>query len=175
MVATLALAKGDFVFATMLVLKVRMLDFEHLWDAIHKQALGLPGSCPRAWLQRPLRMLGLHAPRLGHRHAMQYIRYIMCAISSRSSYISTLLRAELHGNEWAGQPHPDARTLRAWLEARGLDLWILPRLARSDTHVQVRVYQWLVSGAVVIASHGATWAQAIAYAAVLADKEGIFA
>ena len=57
----------------------------------------------------------------------------------------------------------------------GLDLWILPHPSVSDTHVEVRVHRQPVSGTVVMASDGATGVQAIAYVAVLADEEGIFA
>ena len=64
-VATFVVAKGDFVFDAMPVLKDIMLEFQRLSDAIHKRALGLPRSFSRALLHRPLRMLGLHAPPLG--------------------------------------------------------------------------------------------------------------
>ena len=45
----------------------------------------------------------------------------------------------------------------------------------SDTPVQMRMHRRPLSGTIVVASDGATGVQAVAYAAVLADEEGVFA
>ena len=60
MVATFALAKGDFMFHAMPVINHNMLEFQCLSDAIHKRALRLPEWFSRVLLHGPLRMLGLH-------------------------------------------------------------------------------------------------------------------
>ena len=91
MVTGFALAKADFVFDTVPLMVIDLTGVHKLSDMIHRRALGLPRSFPRAVLYRPLERLGLALPRLLHRHAVRYNHTIVSALNCRSLYVSLLL------------------------------------------------------------------------------------
>ena len=93
---------------------------QRLFDGSHRRALELPRRFLRNLLYRPLRMLGLHAPRLQDRHAVQFVHTLLAALNSRSSYVADLLRHELGHKAWVPQTYSDAHELHSLLEAREL-------------------------------------------------------
>ena len=174
-VAGFALAKADFVFDAVPVLGTDLTDIQKLSDVIHRRALRLPRSFPRAVLYRPLERLGLALPRLSQRHAVRYVHAIVSALNCRSSYVSLLLRHVLQGASWKSQAFSDAHALYHWLDSWGLALCFLPGPAALEASIQLTVHRPYGGSVLVVASDGACGPAAVAYAAVLADDAGIVA
>ena len=119
-----------------------------LSDSIHRRVLGLPRSFPKALLYHPLRMLGLHAPRLQERHAIRFIHTVMSALNSRSSDVAELLRHELSHGAWVPQAYSDTHMLHSLLDVWQLQLVLLPA-----AHVPAAAMAVLTTGGVPYLRH----------------------
>ena len=174
-VTTFALTKADFVLDVVPAVGLNLEACQRLSDGIHRRALGLPRSFPRTLLYRPLRMLGLHAPRLQDRHAVRFVHTLLGALNCRSSYVADLLRHELGHKAWVPQAYSDAHVLHSLLEAWQLQLVLLPAAHVPPTAMHVSLHRAPEGPQVVVASDGACGQRSLAYAAVLADARGVFA
>ena len=77
---------------------------------------GTAHNFPRALLYGPLHVLGLHAPRLRERHAVQFLHTIVSTLNCRSSYVAALLRHEVRHRTWISQACSDAHGLQFLLD-----------------------------------------------------------
>ena len=155
MVTTFAVTKADFVLDVVPAVGLNLEACQRLSDGIHRRALGLPRSFPRTLLYRPLRMLGLHAPRLQDRHAVRFVHTLLGALNCRSSYVVDLLRHELGHKAWVPQAYSVAHVLHSLLEAWQLQLVLLPAAHMPPAAMHVCLHRAPEGPQVVVASDGA--------------------